>query len=104
MLVSTMYSRKVKPYFNIKLLSIKLIKTVFIFRLYSTFIMRAGVALSQYSVWLRAGRPGDGGSIPVRGERIFPLVSVSRLALWPTQPPVKRVMGASSPGLSAAKA
>jgi hypothetical protein len=27
-------------------------------------------------VWLRTGRPGDGGSIPGRGERIFPLASV----------------------------
>jgi hypothetical protein len=27
--------------------------------------------LSQYRVWLRAGRPGDQDSIPVRGERIF---------------------------------
>jgi hypothetical protein len=29
--------------------------------------------LRQYSVWLRAGRLGDRGSIPGRGERIFPL-------------------------------
>jgi hypothetical protein len=29
--------------------------------------------LSQYSVWLRAGRPSDRDSIPGRGERIFPL-------------------------------
>jgi hypothetical protein len=36
--------------------------------------------LIQYSVWLRTGRPGDRGSIPGRGKRIFPLVSVSRLA------------------------
>jgi hypothetical protein len=27
--------------------------------------------LSQYSVWLRTGRPGGGGSIPGRGKRIF---------------------------------
>jgi hypothetical protein len=30
-------------------------------------------ARSQYSVWLRSGRPGDRGSIPGRGKRIFPL-------------------------------
>jgi hypothetical protein len=30
-------------------------------------------------------RPGNQCSIPGRGERIFPLVSVSRLALGPTQ-------------------
>jgi hypothetical protein len=29
--------------------------------------------LSQYSVWLRAGPPGDRGSIPSRGEWIFPV-------------------------------
>jgi hypothetical protein len=26
---------------------------------------------SQYSVWLRAGRPGDRGSIPGKGEGFF---------------------------------
>jgi hypothetical protein len=30
---------------------------------------------ARYSVWLRAGRPGDRGSIPSRGERIFSLAS-----------------------------
>jgi hypothetical protein len=40
------------------------------------------------SVWLRAGLPGDRDSFPDRGERIFPLASVSRPALGPTQPPV----------------
>jgi hypothetical protein len=53
--------------------------------------------VSQYSVWLRAGRPGDRGSIPGRGERIFPLASVSRPAQGPTQPPVQRVLGLLSP-------
>jgi hypothetical protein len=32
---------------------------------------------------------GDRGSIPDRGERIFPVASVSRPALGPTQPPVQ---------------
>jgi hypothetical protein len=36
-------------------------------------------AVSFY-VWLRAGRPGDWGSIPGKGKRIFPLTSVSRPA------------------------
>jgi hypothetical protein len=52
--------------------------------------MRAGY-LSQYSVWLRAGRPGNRGSIPGRGERIYPLASVSRMALGPIQPRVQWV-------------
>jgi hypothetical protein len=51
------------------------------------------------SVWLRAGRPGDRGSIPGRGERTFPLASVSRPALGPTQRPVQWVPGVLSPGL-----
>jgi hypothetical protein len=55
--------------------------------------------LSQYSVCLRAGRPGDRGLIPGRSERIFPLASVSRPALGPTQPPVQWVPGVLSPGL-----
>jgi hypothetical protein len=50
-------------------------------------------------VLLRAGRPGDRGSIPGRGERIFPLASVSRPALGPTQPPVQWVPGVLSPGV-----
>jgi hypothetical protein len=36
---------------------------------------------SHYSVWLWAGRPGDRGSIPGRGERIFPLAYAFRQAL-----------------------
>jgi hypothetical protein len=41
---------------------------------------------------------GDRGSILGRGERIFPLTSVPRLALGPTQPPVKWVPGFLSLG------
>jgi hypothetical protein len=36
--------------------------------------MWAGYVI-QYSVWLRAGWPDDRGSIPGRGEMIFPLAS-----------------------------
>jgi hypothetical protein len=53
------------------------------------------------SVWLRAGLPGDRGSIPGRGERIFPLDSVSRSALGPTQPPVQWVPVDPFPGAKA---
>jgi hypothetical protein len=43
------------------------------------------------------GRPGDRGSIPGRGERIFPLTSVSRPSPWLIQPPVQWVPGVLSP-------
>jgi hypothetical protein len=54
---------------------------------------------SVSSVWLRTGRPGDRGSIPGRGERIFPITSVPRPTLAPTQPPVQWVPGVPSPGV-----
>jgi hypothetical protein len=57
------------------------------------------VSSVRYSVWIRAGRPGDRGLFPRRGERIFSLASVSRPALGPTQPPVQRIPGVLSPGL-----
>jgi hypothetical protein len=55
--------------------------------------------LSQYNVLLPDGRPSDRGSIPGRGERTFPVASVSRPALGPTQLPVQWVPGALTPGL-----
>jgi hypothetical protein len=55
--------------------------------------------LSHYSVWVWAGRRGDRSSIPGRGEMIFPLASVSRPALGPTQSPVQWVPGVLTPGL-----
>jgi hypothetical protein len=41
----------------------------------------------------------DRGSIPGRGQRIFLLVSASRPALWPTQPPIQWVPVAPSRGV-----
>jgi hypothetical protein len=61
------------------------------------FRLGAGVARSV-CVWQRTGRPRDRGSIPYRGERIFPLVS-SLWALGPTQPLVHWVPGVLSPGV-----
>jgi len=50
-------------------------------------------------IWLRAGRPGDRGSIPGRGERAFPAASVSIPALGPTQPAVQWVTVVLSRGV-----
>jgi hypothetical protein len=52
-----------------------------------------------YSVWLRAEGPGDAGSIPSRGKRIFPPASVPRPALGPSQSPVQWIPGLVSPEL-----
>jgi hypothetical protein len=56
------------------------------------------VTSSKNEFWLRAELPGYRGSIPSSGERIFPLASVSRPALGPTQPPVQWVLGGPFPG------
>jgi hypothetical protein len=58
-------------------------------------VSEAGSSVS-ISVLLLAGRPGDRGSIPGKGERIFPLAFVSRPVLVPTHPPVQWVPGVLS--------
>jgi hypothetical protein len=55
--------------------------------------------VTQYSIWIRAGRPGYRSSIPDIGERTFFLASVFGQAQGPTQPPVHWVPGVLSPGL-----
>jgi hypothetical protein len=57
------------------------------------------VAQSLYCLATGWTTGGDRGSMSGRGGRIFPLASVSKPALWPTQPPVQWVPGALSPGL-----
>jgi hypothetical protein len=64
----------------------------------STSVRRSS---SVSSVWLRAGRPGERGSISGRGERIFNVASVSRPTLGPSQPPVQWVPGVLFPGAKA---
>jgi hypothetical protein len=64
----------------------------------SLLIFGAGVA-HQYNVWLRTKLPGDRGSMTGRGKRIFPLTSVSRPAIGPTQPPVQWVPEVLCPGV-----
>jgi hypothetical protein len=44
-------------------------------RYYIVYIALAS-RVAQNSVWLRAGREGNRGSIPGRGERIFPVACV----------------------------
>jgi hypothetical protein len=58
------------------------------------------VTFIVYTAWLLAGGPGDRGSIPSRSERFFPLASVSRPALRPSQPTVQWVPGVLPPGLN----
>jgi hypothetical protein len=61
----------------------------------STIVSRSsGSIVSDYGL-----DEGDRGSILGRGERTFPLASVSRPALGPTQPPVRWVPGVLSLGV-----
>jgi hypothetical protein len=59
----------------------------------------SGSIVSNYGLDDRAN--GRTGFDPRRGHRIFPLTSVSRPVLGPTQPPVQWVPGVLSPGIKA---
>jgi hypothetical protein len=59
-----------------------------------------GTAVSIVSDY-GGGQPGDRGSIPGRGERIFSVASVSKPPLGLTQPPVQWVPGDPFPGAEA---
>jgi hypothetical protein len=50
----------------------------------------SGAGYCQYTVWLRTGRSRFDSR---QTQRIFPLASVSRPALGPTQPPVHWILG-----------
>jgi hypothetical protein len=64
--------------------------------------MIPGVGLAQAVECLTTGwTTGRSGFDPRQGQRIFPLTSVSRPALRPTQPPVQWVPGVLSPGVKA---
>jgi hypothetical protein len=52
----------------------------------------------SFSVWLFNLSTGRLGFDPRQSQRIFPLTSVSRPALGPTQPPVQWVPGGPFPG------
>jgi hypothetical protein len=60
---------------------------------------KGGAGLAQAVQCLTTGwTTGRSGFDPRRGQRIFPLSSVSRPTLGPTQPPVQWVPGLPSPG------
>jgi hypothetical protein len=61
-----------------------------------------GVFVSSGSIVSDCGMDdrGERGSIPGGDKGFFPIASVSRPALRPTQPPVQWVPGVLSPGLN----
>jgi hypothetical protein len=70
---------------------------------YFTYLIALYMSRVAQSVWLRTGRPGNRGSIPGRGERIFLLASVSWPALGSINPPVKWVPGFITPELKSGR-
>jgi hypothetical protein len=59
-------------------------------------LVKTGAGVAQYSVWVQIGRPGFDTR---QRQRTFPLVSVSRLHLRPTKPPIQWVSGGRFPGV-----
>jgi hypothetical protein len=54
--------------------------------------------LTGSSNWLQAGQSDEWGSIPMQGMGIFLFSTMYRLALGPTQPPIRWILGALSLG------
>jgi hypothetical protein len=74
-----------------------------IFRICNDLSSKTGAGIAQSVQCLTTDwTTGRSGFDPRRGQRIFPLTSVSRQALGPIQPPVQCVLGVLSPGQSAA--
>jgi hypothetical protein len=63
----------------------------------SEIVAKASLCFSLHLLTMPTLQPGYRGSIPDRGERIFPLAVVSRPALGPAQPPLQWVLGVLSP-------
>jgi hypothetical protein len=68
----------------------------------SNSTLGSGAGLAQSVQCLTTGwTTGRSGFDPRRGQMIFPLASVSRPALGPTQPPVQWVPGVFTPAVKA---
>jgi hypothetical protein len=66
---------------------------------YQTITQQIGAGVAQVVKCLTTGwTTGRSGFDSRRGQRIFPLASVSRPALGPTQPPVQMGTGGPFPG------
>jgi hypothetical protein len=82
--------------YSFKTNSVHVVKEFSVFYGNRMFIRQPGSSVSIVSDYVLDDR-AIRGSITGRGESIFPLASVSRPALRPTQPPVQWVPGVLSP-------